>query len=76
MWSIVSGDPDPSLSADAMSARIAKRLKPGSIIVLHANGKGRHTKQVTETLITTVLPDKGLRPMTVSDLLSCRRPGD
>ncbi|HEX2055743.1 MAG TPA: polysaccharide deacetylase family protein [Nitrospiraceae bacterium] len=72
MWSIESGDPDPTLSADAILARIKKRLKPGSIIVLHANGKGYHTKQVTEDLITTVLPARGLRPMTISDLLSCQ----
>jgi peptidoglycan/xylan/chitin deacetylase (PgdA/CDA1 family) len=72
MWSIESGDPDPSLPADAILTRITRLLKPGSIIVLHANGRGRHTKQVTETLITSVLPDKGLRPMTISDLLSCQ----
>jgi peptidoglycan/xylan/chitin deacetylase (PgdA/CDA1 family) len=76
MWTIESGDPDPSLSAEAIVTRIKKRLKPGSIIVLHANGKGRHTKQVTQDLITTVLPDKGLKPMTVSDLLSCHQPID
>jgi hypothetical protein len=76
MWTIESGDPDPSLSAEAIVTRIKKRLKPGSIIVLHANGKGRHTKQVTQDLITTVLPDKGLKPMTVSDLLSCHQPTD
>jgi peptidoglycan/xylan/chitin deacetylase (PgdA/CDA1 family) len=76
MWSIESGDPDPELNAVSILARIKKRLKPGSIIVLHANGRGRHTKQVTETLITTVLPDKGLRPLTISDLLSCNQPAD
>ena len=76
MWSIESGDPDPTLDADAIIARIKRRLKPGSIIVLHANGKGRHTKQVTEALITAVLPDKGLRPMTISELLSCNQPAN
>jgi len=76
MWSIESGDPDPTLDADAIVDRIKRRLKPGSIIVLHANGKGRHTKQVTEALITGVLPDKGLRPMTISELLSCNQPAN
>jgi peptidoglycan-N-acetylglucosamine deacetylase len=76
MWTIESGDPDPVLSADAIVTRIKKRLKPGSIVVLHANGKGRHTKQVTQDLITTVLPEMGLKPMTISDLLSCHQPGD
>jgi peptidoglycan/xylan/chitin deacetylase (PgdA/CDA1 family) len=76
MWSVESGDPDLSLTADSILARITKHVKPGSIIVLHANGKGRHTKQVTEALVTAVLPDKGLRPMTISELLSCNRPAD
>jgi peptidoglycan/xylan/chitin deacetylase (PgdA/CDA1 family) len=74
LWTIESGDPDPALSADTIVMRIRKRLKPGSIIVLHANGKGRHTREVTRELITTVLPSKGLTPMTMSDLLSCNQP--
>ena len=39
--------------------------------MLHANGKGKHTREVTTALATTVLPDKGLTPLTVSDLLRC-----
>lgn len=70
-WNIESGDPDPTLSAEQILANVAKRAKPGSIIVFHANGKGKYTKQVIEQLTTEVLPKKGLRPMTVSELLSC-----
>lgn len=70
-WNIESGDPDPKLSADQIVARIAKRAKGGSIVVLHANGKGTHTRQVIQRLTTEVLPRKGLTPTTVSDLLSC-----
>ncbi len=73
LWNIESGDPDPALSADAILARVRKRMKPGSVIVLHANGKGKHTREVTETLAATFLPDKGLTPMTVSDLLRCNQ---
>lgn len=76
LWTIESGDPDPGLTADAILTRIKKRLKPGSIIVLHANGKGRHTRQVTEELIGSVLPERGLQPMTVSELLSCNQPSE
>ncbi|WHZ23351.1 MAG: Polysaccharide deacetylase [Nitrospira sp.] len=74
LWNIESGDPDPTLSAEAIQARIRKRLKPGSVIVLHANGKGKHTRAVTEALAVTLLPTKGLTPMTVSDLLQCNQP--
>jgi len=73
LWNIESGDPDPTLSADAILSRIHKRLKPGSVIVLHANGKGKHTREVTETLAGNLLEAKGLRAMTVSDLLRCNQ---
>ncbi len=74
LWSIESGDPDPALSAEAILARVQKRIKPGSVIVLHANGKGKHTREVTEALAGSLLQTKGLRPLTISDLLQCNRP--
>ncbi len=70
-WSIESGDPDPTLSAEQILSRVAKRLKPGSIIVFHANGKGKHTRHIIERLATEVLPHKKLKPVTVSALLNC-----
>ncbi len=73
-WNIESGDPDPTLSAGKILLRIAKRAKPGSIIVLHANGKGKQTRQVVEHLTREILPAKNLRPMTVSELLNCKYP--
>jgi peptidoglycan-N-acetylglucosamine deacetylase len=73
-WSIESGDPDPTLSADQIANRIEKRAKPGSIVVLHANGKGKQTHHVVRRLIDEVLPRKQLKPMTVSELLSCKQP--
>ncbi len=72
-WSIESGDPDPTLTADQILARIEKRAKPGSIVVLHANGKGKQTRAVIERLTTDVLPRKSLKPMTVSELLACEQ---
>lgn len=73
LWNIESGDPDPTLSAEAILTRVQKRLKPGSVIVLHANGKGKHTREVTEALAGTLLTRKGLTAMTVSDLLRCNQ---
>jgi len=70
-WNIESGDPDPTLSAEQILTRVAKRAKPGSIIVFHANGKGTQTRQVVEQLTSDILPRKGLQPMTVSELLNC-----
>ena len=62
------------LSTEQIVGRIEKRAKGGSIVVLHANGKGKHTRQVIQRLTTEVLPRKGLRPATVSDVLSCKLP--
>lgn len=73
-WNIESGDPDPTLSTEQILARVAKRTKPGSIIVFHANGKGKQTRQVIERLTIEVLPHKGLKPMTVTELLNCKPP--
>lgn len=70
-WNIESGDPDPTLSAEQILTRVATRAKPGSIIVFHANGKGKHTRRVIEQLTSDILPRKGLHPMTVSGLLNC-----
>lgn len=71
-WNIESGDPDPTLTAEQILARLDKRAKPGSIVVLHANGKGKQTRQVIQQLTAEVLPRKGLKPTTVSELLSCQ----
>lgn len=73
-WSIESGDPDPRLTTDQIVGSLSRATKPGSIIVFHANGKGRQTRQVIERLTGEVLRPKGLKPMTVSELLQCRPP--
>ena len=72
LWDVVSGDPDPALSAPEILERLSRRIRPGSIVVLHANGKGRHTRQIVQALTESILPHKRLRPMTVSALLACR----
>ena len=71
LWNLVSGDPDPTLPADAILNRVARRLRPGSIVVFHANGKGKHTREVIQALDKTILPHAQLRAVTVTDLLTC-----
>ncbi|NJN69049.1 MAG: hypothetical protein HC801_01165 [Nitrospira sp.] len=73
-WNIESGDPDPTLSPDQILTRVANRAKPGSIVVFHANGKGKQTKQVIEQLTMDIHPRKGLKPLTISELLNCTSP--
>ena len=73
-WNIESGDPDPMLFTDRIVARIEERAKPGSIVVMHANGKGKQTREVVQRLAQEVLPRKHLTPVTISELLSCTQP--
>ena len=72
LWSVLSGDPDPSLSANRILAYLASSSRAGSLILFHANGKGVHTREVVERLTQEVLPERGLTPVTVTKLLACR----
>jgi peptidoglycan/xylan/chitin deacetylase (PgdA/CDA1 family) len=75
-WSVVSGDPDPRISAARMLRALRANLRDGSIVVFHANGKGKRTREVVEALLDGLLPERGLSPRTVSDLLEGCDGGD
>ena len=73
LWDRVSGDPDPRLSRTQMTERLVSQARNGNIMVFHANGKGRYTKDVLEDLYQELAVTRGLRPVTVTELLgSCR----
>lgn len=72
LWDVVSGDPDPTLPAANILTRVSRKIRPGSILIFHANGKGKHTGEVIRALHESLLDQKHLRPMTVTDLLACR----
>jgi peptidoglycan/xylan/chitin deacetylase (PgdA/CDA1 family) len=75
-WSVVSGDPDPHLGADDILRTMRAGVRDGSVVIFHANGKGTHTRQVVETVVADLLPARGLRPVTVSQLVQgCRHDG-
>ena len=71
LWNVVSGDPDPTLTANQIEGRLKRFVRKGSVIVMHANGKGQHTHEVVQDLHQHLLPERNLIPMTVSDLLVC-----
>jgi peptidoglycan/xylan/chitin deacetylase (PgdA/CDA1 family) len=71
LWNVVSGDPDPTLTAIQIEGRLKRFVRKGSVIVMHANGKGQHTHEVVQDLHRHLLPQRNLTPMTVSDLLVC-----
>lgn len=71
LWNVVSGDPDPSLPAEKILAHLTASTRGGGMIVFHANGKGKHTREVVETLSQEFFPKQGLKPVTVTELLAC-----
>lgn len=68
LWDVVSGDPAP-MSAKRMIATVGKSSRPGSIVVFHINGRGRHTAEALPTIVSQ-LREKGFRFVTVPDLLA------
>ena len=62
-WSLVTGDPDKHTSA-ADIVRAVKRVRPGDIIIMHANGRGWHTAEALPRVIAT-LRARGLRPVVL-----------
>ncbi len=71
LWNVVSGDPDPSLPAEKILTHLTASTRGGGMIVFHANGKGKHTREVVETLSQEFFPKQGLKPVTVTEMLAC-----
>jgi peptidoglycan/xylan/chitin deacetylase (PgdA/CDA1 family) len=40
LWDVVSGDPDPALPPATLARNVLRQARGGSIIVMHANGRG------------------------------------
>lgn len=72
-WDLSSGDPDPRLSAQAIADGILHRVKSGSIIVMHGNGRGWNTAAALP-LVVPKLKALGYKFLTVSDLLARGKP--
>jgi len=68
LWDSVSGDPDPTFDSATILAEIQRTARKGSIIIMHANGRGWHTAEALPSVIE-YLQRKGLTPVTVSQLI-------
>lgn len=71
-WDLSTGDPSPGQSARAI-ARSLQQAKPGSIVVMHANGRGYHTGEALP-LGLPQLKAKGFQFVTLSELLAAGTP--
>ena len=67
-WDVVSGDPS-GIGATAMAKHVIASVRPGSIVVMHANGRGKHTGEALKTIIPK-LRAAGYRFVTVGQLLA------
>ena len=72
-WDVVSGDPNKSVSAAALTRTVLRGVRPGSIVVFHGNGRGWKTAEALPKIIDG-LHAKGFQFVTVSKLLESGTP--
>jgi peptidoglycan/xylan/chitin deacetylase (PgdA/CDA1 family) len=72
-WDVATGDPDPHQSARTIASRVLRSVRPGSIILGHANGRGWRTADALP-LFVPVLRNQGYEFVTVSELLAAGQP--
>jgi peptidoglycan-N-acetylglucosamine deacetylase len=72
-WDVVSGDPDPNITAPVMVDWVLQQVQPGSIIIMHANGRGWHTAEALPDIIKS-LRAQGYTLVKVSNLLGITPP--
>lgn len=68
-WNIVTADPWRKQTSDGIADTIIKNIKPGSIIIAHANGRGWKTGEALPKFIPR-LRAMGYQFVTVSELLA------
>lgn len=72
-WDVVSGDAARGRSPRAMAASILAAARPGSIVVMHANGRGHGTAAALPAIVEG-LRGRGFRFVTVAELLASGQP--
>ncbi|MHC1711066.1 MAG: polysaccharide deacetylase family protein [Solidesulfovibrio sp.] len=72
-WNLTSGDPEPASTPERIIKNVLDRVRPGDIIIGHANGNGHGTGQALPTLVAE-LKKRGYTCVTVSELLAAGRP--
>ncbi len=71
-WSVVTADPSRGQSPKAI-ARALLRVKPGGIVVAHANGRGWNTGKALKIAIPRLIK-QGWEFVTASELLAMGKP--
>ena len=68
-WSLVTGDPAPNQTAAGIVATVLAQVRPGAIIIGHANGRGHGTASALAIYVPK-LRALGYEFVTVSELLA------
>ena len=71
-WSVATGDPDRHATVADLLGEFRK-VKPGSVVIMHANGGGWKTAQALPAMLT-ILQKRGLRPVTLNTLVASGKP--
>lgn len=72
-WSLTTGDPDPASTPQRILDGTLARIRPGDIVIGHANGNGHGTGDALPQLLAA-LAKRGYRFVTVNELLAAGRP--
>lgn len=67
LWDVVSGDADPGVSSRTIAQRVLDGARNGSIVVMHLNGRCRHTADALP-LIVDGLEARGFHLVLLRDL--------
>jgi peptidoglycan-N-acetylglucosamine deacetylase len=69
LWDVAPGDPDPHETAADLERDVLRRVRGGSIIILHVNGRGVATAAALPALLAGIR-QRGLQFVKVSELVS------
>jgi peptidoglycan/xylan/chitin deacetylase (PgdA/CDA1 family) len=72
-WDVSSDDPDLQQRPDLMTKKVLDEIKPGSIVLFHANGRGWYTDDALPGIISA-LTAQGYEFATVTELLNAGEP--
>ena len=72
-FDLPSGDPDPTFTAKRLTRWVLGSVRPGGIIVFHANGRGWHTAEALPGILAA-LKSQGYELVTIAELLGAATP--
>lgn len=72
-WDVSTGDSSKAETAEAIARSLINDVRPGSIVLAHANGRGHNTAEALRIAVPK-LEAKGFKFVTVSELLDAGKP--